>query len=78
MQITTVNVNGIRAAVKQRSDANRGMLPWLEQCGSDVVLLQEVRASEKILLLLWHLPSMPDGTMLALLLLPKAAPGWVF
>lgn len=47
MQITTVNVNGIRAAVKQRSDVNRGMLPWLEQCGSDVVLLQEVRASEK-------------------------------
>lgn len=47
MQITTVNVNGIRAAVKQRSEANTGFLPWLEASGSDVVLLQEVRASEK-------------------------------
>ncbi|WP_368266203.1 exodeoxyribonuclease III [Corynebacterium ulcerans] len=47
MQITTVNVNGIRAAVKERSETNLGMLPWLESAGSDVVLLQEVRASEK-------------------------------
>lgn len=47
MQISTVNVNGIRAAVKQRSEQNLGFLPWLEASNSDVVLLQEVRASEK-------------------------------
>ncbi|MBP3088686.1 exodeoxyribonuclease III [Corynebacterium sp. sy017] len=47
MQITTVNVNGIRAAVKQRSAENQGFLAWLEQSGSDIVLLQEVRASDK-------------------------------
>ncbi|AZA10814.1 exodeoxyribonuclease III [Corynebacterium gerontici] len=47
LHITTVNVNGIRAAVKQRSETNLGFIPWLEQSGSDVVLLQEVRASEK-------------------------------
>lgn len=47
MQITTVNVNGIRAAVKQRSEHNVGFLPWLQASGSDIVLLQEVRASEK-------------------------------
>lgn len=46
MQISTVNVNGIRAAVKERSAENRGMLQWLETCGSDVVLMQEVRAEE--------------------------------
>lgn len=46
MQISTVNVNGIRAAVKQRSERNLGFLPWLQESGSDVVLLQEVRASE--------------------------------
>lgn len=46
-QITTVNVNGIRAAVKERSETNLGFIPWLEESGSDVVLLQEVRASEK-------------------------------
>lgn len=46
-QITTVNVNGIRAAVKERSEENRGFLPWLEESSSDIVLLQEVRASEK-------------------------------
>lgn len=45
--ITTVNVNGIRAAVKQRSEVNPGMLAWLTQTDSDIVLMQEVRASEK-------------------------------
>lgn len=44
--ITTVNVNGIRAAVKERSDSNLGFLAWLQQSRADVVLLQEVRASE--------------------------------
>lgn len=45
IQITSVNVNGIRAAVKERSPENLGMLPWLRNSGSDVVLLQEVRAT---------------------------------
>ncbi|AKE40662.1 endonuclease/exonuclease/phosphatase family protein [Corynebacterium kutscheri] len=47
MQITTVNVNGIRAAVKQRSETNLGFIHWLRHSDSDIVLLQEVRASEK-------------------------------
>lgn len=45
--VTTVNVNGIRAAVKERSEENRGMFAWLEQRQPDVVLMQEVRADEK-------------------------------
>ena len=44
--ISSVNVNGIRAAVKQRSEDNRGMLAWLETAGVDVVLMQEVRADD--------------------------------
>ncbi|NMO01031.1 exodeoxyribonuclease III [Gordonia sp. TBRC 11910] len=44
--ITTVNVNGIRAAVKHRNDRNHGLLPWLAASDSDVVALQEVRATE--------------------------------
>lgn len=47
LTITTVNVNGIRAAVKQRSEENLGFLDWLSNTSSDVVLLQEVRATEK-------------------------------
>lgn len=47
LTIATVNVNGIRAAVKQRNEDNPGMLPWLEQTPADVVLMQEVRADEK-------------------------------
>ncbi|MFV8381207.1 exodeoxyribonuclease III [Corynebacterium hindlerae] len=46
-RIASINVNGIRAAVKERSETNRGFLPWLAQSGADVVLLQEVRATEK-------------------------------
>ncbi|WP_445227792.1 exodeoxyribonuclease III [Corynebacterium sp. H128] len=45
--ISSVNVNGIRAAVKERSEKNQGFLPWLESSNADVVLLQEVRATEK-------------------------------
>lgn len=45
--ITTVNVNGIRAATKQRSELNPGLLPWLASADSDIVLLQEIRASEE-------------------------------
>lgn len=47
MIITTINVNGIRAASKQRSDTNLGLNPWLLETRPDVVLLQEVRASDK-------------------------------
>ncbi|WP_115685218.1 exodeoxyribonuclease III [Corynebacterium senegalense] len=43
--IASVNVNGIRAATKVRSEDNRGMLAWLKQTSADVVLMQEVRAS---------------------------------
>ncbi|GAA1705135.1 exodeoxyribonuclease III [Dietzia cercidiphylli] len=46
LTVSTVNVNGIRAAVKQRSETNLGFLPWLEGSGADVVALQEVRADE--------------------------------
>ena len=46
LTITTVNVNGIRAAVKHRSEANRGLLAWLDGTDSDVVLMQEIRADE--------------------------------
>ncbi len=45
--ITTVNVNGIRAAVKQRNERNEGMLRWLSETPSDVIVLQEIRASHK-------------------------------
>lgn len=42
LKIATVNVNGIRAAFR------KGMYTWLEQANPDVVLAQEVRASEEI------------------------------
>ncbi|GAA1481754.1 exodeoxyribonuclease III [Gordonia sinesedis] len=44
--ITTVNVNGIRAAVRQRSKTNLGFLDWLRTTDSTAVLLQEIRADE--------------------------------
>ncbi|WP_042379547.1 exodeoxyribonuclease III [Corynebacterium resistens] len=47
LTVATVNVNGIRAAAKQRSETNLGILPWLEQTRADVVLMQEVRANQK-------------------------------
>lgn len=43
--IATVNVNGIRAACKQRNDNNPGMNAWLQNTPADVVLLQEIRAT---------------------------------
>lgn len=49
LTIASVNVNGIRAAYK------RGMGAWLEARTPDVVLLQEVRASDEILA--DHLPA---------------------
>ncbi|MBV7364235.1 exodeoxyribonuclease III [Actinomycetaceae bacterium TAE3-ERU4] len=43
MQITTCNVNGIRAAFR------KGMGEWLEESNSEIVLLQEVRANDEII-----------------------------
>ena len=42
VKITTVNVNGIRAAYR------KGMAAWLESEKPDVLLLQEVRATDEI------------------------------
>ncbi|WP_290706928.1 exodeoxyribonuclease III [Gordonia sp. UBA5067] len=70
ISITTVNVNGIRAAVKQRSDENCGLLPWLADLDSDAVALQEIRATREqaqealapALAAGWHL-SMSESTV---------------
>jgi len=59
--VTTINVNGIRAAVKQRSESNRGLLPWLAGTKADVVCLQETRA---------------DNERLAAALAPALIDGW--
>ena len=40
--VTSVNVNGIRAAHR------KGMMEWLDANPCDVLLLQEVRADEEI------------------------------
>ncbi|MGN7779593.1 exodeoxyribonuclease III [Mycolicibacterium sp. 22603] len=61
MIVTTVNANGIRAAVKQRSETNLGMLPWLKETEADVICLQETRA---------------DDAQLAEALAPALADGW--
>ena len=45
LTVTSINVNGVRAAVRRRSEENLGLLHWLEHCDSDVVCLQEVRAT---------------------------------
>jgi hypothetical protein len=45
--VSTVNVNGIRAAIKERSSENVGLLPWLEATTADVVCLQETRADDE-------------------------------
>lgn len=42
LKISTVNVNGIRAAFR------KGMAGWLESEAPDVVLMQEVRATDEI------------------------------
>ncbi|HHY07261.1 MAG TPA: exodeoxyribonuclease III [Corynebacteriales bacterium] len=46
LNVTTINVNGIRAATRVRSEENRGFLEWLNNSDSDIVCLQEVRATE--------------------------------
>ncbi|MDV3130045.1 exodeoxyribonuclease III [Mycobacterium sp. 21AC1] len=61
MTVSTINVNGIRAAVKQRSTDNLGLLPWLKETTADVVCLQETRA---------------DDDQLADALAPALADGW--
>ena len=61
MIVTTINVNGIRAAVKQRSTDNLGMLAWLKETRADVICLQETRA---------------DDEQLADALAPAQADGW--
>ena len=43
LTVATVNVNGIRAAFR------RGMAPWLESTDPDLLLMQEVRASDDVL-----------------------------
>ncbi len=52
LKITTVNVNGIRAAYRN------GMAAWVEENSPDIMLLQEVRAPEEITTQLlgpeWH------------------------
>lgn len=47
LTVSTINVNGIRAAVKQRSTDNLGLLPWLKETEADVVCLQETRAHDE-------------------------------
>lgn len=54
MRIATVNVNGIRAAMR------KGMVEWLAASQPDVLLLQETRAPEEIITDLlpgWHVAS---------------------
>src|ERR1700753_3907872 len=45
--VTTVNVNGIRAAVKERSPENQGLLPWLKETRAALFDLQEPRADDE-------------------------------
>jgi exodeoxyribonuclease-3 len=44
--VTTINVNGVRAAVRERSAENLGLLAWLAGSAADVVCLQETRADD--------------------------------
>src|ERR1035437_2301609 len=44
MRIVTINVNGLRAALR------KGLQEWLEASGADVVCLQEVRAPDDVVL----------------------------
>ena len=64
MIVTTINVNGVRAAIKQRSPENLGLLPWLAETRSDVVCLQETRADDDQLAAVLG-PALSDGWHLA-------------
>lgn len=59
--IASVNVNGIRAAVKARSEINLGFLHWLKSTSAEIVCLQEVRA---------------DPGQVAMALAPACDEGW--
>jgi exodeoxyribonuclease-3 len=61
VKVSTINVNGIRAAVKHRSPDNLGLLAWLSATSNEVVCLQETRA---------------DDEQLADALAPALADGW--
>lgn len=61
MIVTTINVNGVRAAVRERSADNLGLLAWLADTAADVVCLQETRA---------------DDAQLGEALAPALADGW--
>ena len=61
MIVTTINVNGVRAAVRQRSPENLGLLDWLTRTAADVVCLQETRS---------------DDEQIAEALAPAVADGW--
>ncbi|WP_299561648.1 exodeoxyribonuclease III [uncultured Mycolicibacterium sp.] len=61
LTVTTINVNGVRAAVRQRSERNRGLLAWLAETAADVVCLQETRC---------------EADQLADALAPALADGW--
>ncbi|MCV7187610.1 exodeoxyribonuclease III [Mycolicibacterium thermoresistibile] len=61
MIVTTINVNGIRAAVRRRSESNLGLLAWLDDTAADVVCLQETRC---------------DDDQLAAALAPALDDGW--
>ncbi len=68
MIVTTINVNGVRAAVRRRSADNLGLLAWLEQTPADVVCLQETRADDAQLaeaLAPVLAPAVPGGWQLA-------------
>jgi exodeoxyribonuclease-3 len=62
--VSTINVNGIRAAIKQRSPENLGLLPWLAETMADVVCLQETRADDEQLSAALA-PALSDGWHLA-------------
>lgn len=64
MIVSTINVNGIRAATKQRSATNLGLLPWLAATCADVVCLQETRADDEQLTAALR-PALADGWHLA-------------
>ena len=64
MIVTTINVNGARAAVRERSPENLGLLHWLSTTGADVVCLQETRADDEQLAEALA-PALSDGWHLA-------------
>lgn len=63
--VATVNVNGVRAAARTRSEENTGLLGWLNEARADYVCLQEVRASEAEARAALA-PALADGWTLAL------------